>query len=322
MNYTEHAINVLATRTYKGIGRAWIVRNLSHQKDQNEIVDLLNREPRLKNPVTLDDFQKRKNFLQRRINESKEYIDGVVAIGDDNFPSHRGEVINSEKPVFLFYRGNLSLLDKKNNNVAVIGLLNPDSEIESIEKEIVASLVKYGATILSGLALGCDTIAHIQALESKGSTIAVLPSPLASVVPAKNKELSDKITDSGGLVVAEYLTNPKSKRELVGRYQERDRLQALFSNVVLLSASYSKNDQGNDSGSRLAMNYASKYSIKRAVIYAPEIHSGHPKYALNRQILEEDPRAFQVNYSNIVSVVKELVLGCVAATTNSAKNDT
>lgn len=89
-------------------------------------------------------------------------------------------------------------------------------------------------------------------------------------MPAKNKELAEDIVSNGGLLISEYLTASKSKMELNGRYQERDRLQALFSNAIVLSASYAKNDVGNDSGSRLAMGYARDYSICQVVIYDHE----------------------------------------------------
>ena len=307
MNYTENAINVLAARTYKGIGKAWIVKNLSDNKNEKEISTLLNSGSTVDYEITLDHFCKRKNLIKRLINESKEFIDGVVAIGDDDFPSYRGNVKNSEKPIFLFYRGNLSLLNKTNNNVAVIGLLNPDNDTEEIERDVVARLVENGATIVSGLALGCDTIAHRQALESNGYTVAILPSPLSNIMPAKNKYLADDIVQNNGLLITEYLTDAKSKKEMGGRYQERDRLQALFSNVVILSASYAKNDVGNDSGSRLAMGYAMNYSIPRAVIYNAVTNSNNPKYDLSRQLIKEDKEIIKIDNDNISAVITKIV---------------
>ena len=307
MNYTENAINVLAARTYKGIGKAWIVKNLSSKKTEDEIITLLNYGLKVEHKITIDNFYKKKNIIKNLINESKEFIDGIVAIGDDGFPLYNGNVKNSEKPIFLFYRGDLSLLREINNNVAVIGLLNPDSNTEEIEKEVVARLVENGVTIVSGLALGCDTIAHRQTLKSKGYTVAILPSPLNNIVPAKNKELANEIIRNKGLLITEYLTDAKSKREIGGRYQERDRLQALFSNIIILSASYAKNDLGNDSGSRLAMGYAMNYSIPRAVIYDPEINSNNPKYDLSRQLIKEDPKIIRINQSNMPSTINKII---------------
>lgn len=307
MNYTENAINVLAARIYKGIGKAWIVKNLSSNKSEDKIVTLLNSGSKVDYQITVDDFDKKKNLIKRLINESKEFIDGVVAIGDDDFPPYRGNVKNSEKPVFLFYRGDLSLLKETNNNVAVIGLLNPDNDTEEIEREVVARLVENGVTIVSGLAFGCDTIAHREALNSNGYTVAILPSPLNNITPAKNKELANEIVRNSGLLITEYLTDAKSKREMGGRYQERDRLQALFSNIIILSASYAKNDLGNDNGSRLAMGYAMNYSIPRAVIYDSEINSNNPKYDLSRQLIKEDQKIIRIDRSNMPSTITTII---------------
>lgn len=308
MKFTENAINIMAARTYKGIGRAWIVKNLASNKTEEEIVTLLNKGSKVDYRITVDDFDKKKTTIKNLLISSKDFIDGVVAIGDDDFPPHRGVVKNSEKPVFLFYRGNLSLLNAKNDNIAIIGLLSPDEETEEIERAVVAKLVENGVTIVSGLAFGCDTIAHRQALDSKGYTVAILPSPLNNIMPTKNKGLANEIVENNGLLFTEYLTDAKSKRELGGRYQERDRLQALFSNSIVLSASYAKNDLGNDSGSRLAMGYALNYSIPRAVIYDSENNLNNPKYDLNRQIIEEDPNAIKINHHSMPSVLQKLML--------------
>lgn len=307
MKYTENAINVMAARIYKGIGRAWIVKNLPVPKSDTEIVRLLNDTSKRVSEITMEDFSRKKAMLCRLLAESAHSIDGVVAIGDDDFPVHRGDVKNSEKPIFLFYRGDLSLLAAGKNNVAVIGLLNPSREIEDEERKVVSGLVAGGAVIVSGLALGCDSIAHIQALESEGKTVAILPSPLSDVMPTKNRELAQRIVDEGGLLISEYLTGAKSKMELNGRYQERDRLQALFSDSIVLSASYAKNDAGNDSGSRLAMGYAKDYSIPRIVIYDQDRHLNNPMFDLNRQIIREDDGVIIVNTGNIESVLPDVL---------------
>jgi DNA processing protein len=307
MKYSENAINILTVKTFKGIGRSWIVKNLSKRKSVDEILSLLNGSLAIENRVTLDGFNKNKNKVINALNRSVNYIDGLVAVGDEDFPAFRGNVKYSEQPIFLFYRGNLSLLNRNNNNIAVIGLLNPDSYIENTERMVVSELVKLGATIVSGLALGCDAIAHDQALNEKGKTIAILPSPLSNVIPSKNQFLAEKIVSNNGLVISEYLTDVDSKRELVSRYQERDRLQALFSNCIILTASYTKSDIGKDSGSRLAMGYAENYSIPRAVIYDPDIDIDNPMFSLNRQCLNESREIIVINRLNLCNSVRKVV---------------
>ena len=307
MIYSDNTINILTTKTYKGIGKAWIVRNLKGNESVDTIVSLLNRDAKEDYHITVEDFESKSKIIKNEILKLEKFIDGAVAIGDNNFPQYRGKVKNSEQPIVLFYRGDLSLLKANNKNIAVIGLLNPDNDTEIIEQKVVAELVKNGATIISGLALGCDSIAHRQALRSNGKTVAILPSPLNNILPATNRELANEIVKNNGLLITEYYENAKSKMELGGRYQERDRLQALFSNSNILSASYAKNNQGNDSGSRLAMEYALNYSIPRAVIYDPDTDINNPKYDLNRQMIKEDKGITIINRNNLDSSIKKIM---------------
>lgn len=307
MNYTSNALNVMAARTFKGIGRAWLAKNLGTVKTDGETVNLLNKSIKNQETVTLEAFERKKALLEHLLEKNSAYIDGVIAIGDPGFPPYRGRVKPSEQPAFLFYRGDLSLLAAASNNIAVIGLLEPDAETEDFERTVVAELVARGVVIVSGLAFGCDSIAHRQTLESGGKTVAILPSPLNNITPSANRELADEIVAAGGLLISEYLTEPKTRMEMTGRYQERDRLQALFSNAVVLSASYAKNDLGNDSGSRLAMGYAKDYELTRAVLYDPEANANNPKYDLNREIIDEQPSAIIINADSLEVGVSQLV---------------
>lgn len=292
MKYSENVLNILTLKQYKGIGNSWIVNNIKGKENINNIVDLLNSKSTI---TTTNEFNNIKYSIANQLSNIDKYIDGAVALGDEHFPVCRGNVKDSERPVVLFYRGNINLLNKNNKNVTVIGLLKPDDEIEYFENQVVKSLVNQNYTIISGLALGCDSIAHIQTLKSNGKTIAILPSPIKNILPASNKQLAEKIVFNGGLIITEYFNDAKY-RELNSRYIERDRLQALFSDCVILSASYAKNDLGNDSGSRHAMNYAKSYSIKRAVL---EPKDNNAMYDLNRQLINEDKNIIIIKQNNI-----------------------
>ena len=308
MILSENVINILTAKSYKGIGRAWIVKNLKGNESIQEIIDLLNKDSKEKDEITVETFSNIANMIKNKIQKLKNSMDGVVAIGDDTFPKYRGEVKNSEQPIVIFYKGNLNLLSLENKNIAVIGLLDVDDNIEKTERIVVSELVNQGATIVSGLALGCDSIAHQQALDSYGNTIAILPSALNDIVPAKNKQLASDIIGNNGLLITEYYEEVKSKSESNSRFQERDRLQALFSDVIILSASYAKDDSVKDSGARLAMQYALNYSIPRAVIYNSDNDIDNPKYNLNKQLINEDNDITIINEENLLLSVKKILL--------------
>lgn len=302
MKYSENVINVLTAISYNRIGNSWIINNIFGNETINTIVNKLSNS--LKYTIEIDDFVKVRNFVIDKLELLAGYADGAVAVGDTNFPICRGNVMASEKPVALFYKGNLKLLEKNNKNIAVIGLRNPDDDIIEIEEKVVANLAKK-ATIVSGLALGCDTIAHKQALKMQSNTIAILPNSLNIIYPASNKELAAEIVLNDGLLISEYLEQPNSDRELISRLIYRDRLQALYSDVVVLAASYAKNSLRNDSGARHAMGKALDYSIARAVIYNPKLDQTNPKYDLNRQLLK-DPNVQIINSENLDLAIKNI----------------
>ncbi len=312
MNVSHNALHVLTAKTYKGIGKAWVVKNMRGNESVETLVVLLSAIA--KEPVSINDFMHRKHQIQKQLEGCAQSVDGVVAIGDALFPAYRGVVKSSEQPIALFYRGNIGLIEKTNNTIAVIGLLNPDEDTIEFEKKVVSTLVDQGVTIVSGLALGCDAVAHRQALHAGGHTVAILPSPITDILPQANRDLAAQIVQNNGLLISEYLDKAYSKMELSGRYIERDRLQALFSNAVVLTASYAENDVGNDSGSRHAMAYALNYGIPRAVMYDAQRYQQNPTYDLNRQLIQADKNITIINSHNMVATITQIAATQVAAT--------
>jgi DNA processing protein len=313
MKYTDNAINILTTKTYKGVGRAWIVKNIKGNEDIKIIVDLINTKSKQNEIVTIEDFELKKEQIKNQLKTLEDSCDGLVAIGDENFPKYRGNVKQSQQPIFLFYKGNLDLLDTKNHNITVIGLLNPDEQIEKRERQIVKEIIKHNITIVSGLAFGCDSIAHQEALNG-GKTIAILPSPLNDILPAKNKDLADKIAQDGGLLITEYYEKFKSKMELNTRYKERDRLQALFCDTIILIASYAQDsakrwgiyDKKLDSGARLAMGYAKDYNIPRAVMYNGDLDGNNAMFDLNRELIKQDKTILVLSQKTLQDIVDKI----------------
>src|SRR5690554_1964761 len=199
MKYTENSLNILTAKSYKGIGNAWIVKNLKGNESVETIVSLLNKTIKGEQTDVAEFERLKRDFENKLVAKFENCCDGFIALGDTNFPQHRGIVKESEKPIFLFYKGDIDLLSIENKNISVIGLLNPEGNIEERERKIVAQFVKKGATIVSGLAFGCDSISHQQALDSNGKTVAILPSPLNNILPARNKGLAFQIVEEGGL---------------------------------------------------------------------------------------------------------------------------
>lgn len=324
MKYTEHSLNILTAIEFNGIGNAWVIRNLSHCPPYEEIVALLNNKLPKKEQVTNEIFISVRKQIEQKFIEIENYCDGVTAVGEPDFPLIRGNVPDSDKPVVLFYKGDLSLLSKKNSNVAVIGLLNPDDHTCDDERKVVQKLVEKNAVIVSGLAMGCDAVAHKQALLSSGATVAILPSPLTDILPASNRDLAEEIASNDGLLITEYYEPPKNHNDLISRFIKRDRLQALFSDAVILSASYTpesidKKSRKIDSGSRHALEKARQYGILRAAIY-DENNKENPKYDLNRELIK-DKTTLVINPHQPEDAINQILQEVEKTTTSSSSQD-
>ena len=290
MKISDNAVNLLPALGYRGIGRKWVNDNLTGRPSVPEIVSRLSA----KVPDAVEEeFLSRRASVLRRIEALGDAVDGVTGMGDDDFPAIAPGVKAADRPVALFYRGDLSLLDDRSRNVAVIGLLNPSEEIVEEERKVVTNLVSRGYRIVSGLALGCDSVSHRETLAQGGRTVAFLSSPLTEVNPPSNRPLAEEIVETGGLLVSEYYERPHSRTEFLGRYPERDRLQAMFVVQVVLAASYAPNALGNDCGSRFALDKAKAYGVSRAVI-DPQGHVSDPMFDLNRSELAAGARAINV----------------------------
>lgn len=225
------------------------------------------------------------NQLTKEI-ETNTALDGVICIFDQDFPFINPTVkAKGDRPYLLFYKGDISLLHHLNNNVAVIGHTSPSENIQKRERKIVSQLVKEEQVIVSGLAKGCDVIAHEECMRLGGKTIAILPSPINEVLPKEHTKQAKQIVETGGLLISEYYTSPSNPRfEMTKRYIERDRLQAMFAKVVILIASYAV--KKGDSGARHAMNKALKYKHQTCVMYDEKQDSHVDEMELNKQFVE------------------------------------
>ena len=225
----------------------------------------------------IDIFATEKELQEKSLN--------VVCAFDDNFPKIENNLKNSEKPFLFVYKGNIELLSDTDKNVAVIGVLSPTSDIESREQKIVKELATNKLAVVSGLARGCDTIAHKTCLTCEGKTIAILPTTFDDLYPKENEILANNIIKSGGLVITEYVNKPRNKYEGIKRFIERDRLQAMFSKAVILIASF-RQGQG-DSGSRHAMEKAKKYGKLRYVMFNQKTDLNKEIFGLNQDLLND-----------------------------------
>ena len=152
----------------------------------------------------------------------------------------------ADPPKTLFYAGDVSLLDSS-PKIAVVGSRKVSSYGRAVTNRLVQHLAKHGVIIISGLALGVDSIAHMATLEAGGKTIAVLPSGIERIYPASHSSLARRILDNGGLLISEYTgIEPPMRHQFIAR----NRIISGLSDAVVIP------EAGLKSGSLHTANFA------------------------------------------------------------------
>lgn len=144
----------------------------------------------------------------------------ILLPADAPYPALLREI--SDPPQALFCRGDLSALRKP---LAVVGTRKMSFYGKQATEKIVPPLASGGISIVSGLALGIDTAAHIAALRAGGHTVAVLGSGLddPSIYPGTNRMLAKEIIAAGGALISEF---PPGAPSLKHHFPIRNRIIA------------------------------------------------------------------------------------------------
>ena len=135
----------------------------------------------------------------------------------------------SDCPSELFYKGTLP--NKRIKTVAIVGSRKPTAYGRNIANKIANRLAEVGIVVISGLALGIDSVAHRGALERDGLTIAVLANGLDMVYPAMHRSLAERIISSGGAIISEYPINTKP---LPWQFLARNRIISGLADVIVV----------------------------------------------------------------------------------------
>lgn len=134
-----------------------------------------------------------------------------------------------DKPIVLFAKGNLQLLNTK--SVAIVGSRDCSNYGENIAKMMSYNLAKENICVISGLAKGIDKFAHIGALDAGGKTIAVIGNGLDYIYPYENKNLYERILKNNGLIVTEYIIGTKPKKL---NFPARNRIISALSDAIIV----------------------------------------------------------------------------------------
>jgi DNA processing protein len=166
----------------------------------------------------------------------------LITLQDKDYPPRLRDIY--DPPALLYLRGGLKEEDEL--AVSIVGSRKTTPYGRWVTEKISRDLVSHGVTIVSGMARGVDSMAHLGALSGGGRTIAVLGCGVDVVYPPENRNLMAKIIGQGA-VVSEF---PMGSPPEGGHFPKRNRIiSGLSIGVIVVQASA-------DSGSLITANYA------------------------------------------------------------------
>ncbi|MCH8275856.1 MAG: DNA-processing protein DprA, partial [Armatimonadetes bacterium] len=142
----------------------------------------------------------------------------------------------------------------------------------------VETAAEAGFAIVSGLAHGCDTYGHEGCLEGHGVAVGVLAHGLDRVYPAANRDLAERLLESGGCLVSEY---PVGVRPMRAAFAERDRIQSGLSDGVLVIETDVKG------GTMHTVRFSRDQGRPLACIDHPEKWLGEEKTMGNQKLIKD-----------------------------------
>lgn len=161
----------------------------------------------------------------------------------NHYPAYLREI--TYPPKELFYIG--ETLTEYLPSVTIVGSRKLSNYGKEVTYRLAYDLAKQGITIVSGLALGADGVAHQGALDAGGRTIAVLACGLDEIYPASHRNLAIDILKKGGTIISEYAVGTQPFKQ---NFIARNRIVSGLSDMVVIT------EAAEASGSLVTANFA------------------------------------------------------------------
>jgi DNA processing protein len=181
-------------------------------------------------------------FVEQKIHQYKSHAIRIMTRFDEDYPSILQEI--AQPPWVLYVKGDPSILQGR--LLGIVGTRTPTLYGKKIAEEWAASLSRAGFGIVSGLARGIDSKAHIGALQGKAKTVAVLGCAINAIYPRENALLFRNI-EQEGVIISEY---PIGTGMRPGMFPQRNRI------IAGLSLGVTVVEAAEDSGSLITVECA------------------------------------------------------------------
>lgn len=165
-------------------------------------------------------------LLNKYLKELEEKNIKFISINNKNYPSLLSKIQNP--PIGIYLAGNIP--DNNKIKVSIVGSRRCTEYGASSAYKFSKQLAENDIIVVSGMAIGIDTIAHNGCLDGNGFTIAVLGCGVDICYPSSNKELMNKII-SKGCIISEY---PPGTRAFPANFPQRNRIISGLSNATVI----------------------------------------------------------------------------------------
>lgn len=227
---TEDALLFLSYLNFDYIVKDRLVQcfSLENLGEIFEISEIKLKELKLLTKKSLEKFlELRKTF---DVNLYREYLINkkikYISILDENYPKNLKNI--EYTPQIIYYRGNI--LPEDEFSISIVGSRKCTNYGSWATEKFSKELSELGICIISGMALGIDSIAHKSALKSNSRTIAVLGCGVDQIYPKTNYKLYDEIIENG-CVMSEF---PIGTPPLAHNFPIRNRIISGLSKALLV----------------------------------------------------------------------------------------
>lgn len=197
--------------------------------------------------------------LQFRRQAARMTIDAGTEFTAEELLGPLNETEKKFAPSRLFVAGDREIL-QQGARVSIVGTRNPSPEGVARARKLARILAERHMVVVSGLAKGIDTAAHLSAIESGGRTIAVIGTPLDTAYPKENEALQRRIM-AEHLCVSQFAQGQATQRM---NFPIRNRTMALLSDATVIIEASEKS--GTESQGWEALRLGRALFIAKALV--------------------------------------------------------
>lgn len=215
-------------------------------------------------------------FIMQATSWLEDDLNHIVTLADEEYPQ---SLLNIPDPPFLLYvKGRLDLLNR--SSLAVVGSRNATTQGIRNAEALAQALSEAGLCIVSGMAQGIDTAAHLGGLRAQGSSIAVVGTGLDKVYPSSNRELAHQLSKQGTLI-SEF---PLGMPPLAQNFPRRNRIiSGLSLGCLVVEASM---QSGSLITARMALEQGREVFAIPGSIHSPQAKGCHTLIKQGARLVE------------------------------------